>query len=128
MLRPPALPLHTALVALAVAALAGCGDTGDDEAGAGPSGCDGEDGSTVVVEIPEFAFEPEPVAVRACDSVAWTNGHDQAHTSTGDGAQRWSTGNLGPGDRSEPVRFEAPGTYTYLCALHPFMTGTVEVS
>lgn len=121
-------PIRSALVALTAAALAGCGDTGGDEAAAGPGGCDGEDGDTVVVEIPAFEFDPEPVAVQACDSVAWANAHDQPHTSTGDGPQRWTTGNLAPGDRSEPVRFEAPGTYSYLCALHPFMTGTVEVS
>jgi plastocyanin len=115
-------------VALTAAALAGCGDTGGEEAAGGADRCGPQDGSTVVVEIPEFTFDPEPVAVRACDSVAWANVHDQAHTSTGDGTQRWTTGNLAPGDRSEPVRFEAPGSYSYLCALHPFMTGTVEVS
>ncbi|MFP5254277.1 MAG: plastocyanin/azurin family copper-binding protein [Acidimicrobiia bacterium] len=131
MRRPTPVPSRAlrpalALVAVATLAMAGCGDT--ESADTAEEGCDPGQGTTVVVEIPEFSFEPEPVAISRCDSVAWVNAHDQPHTSTGDGEQRWSTGNLAPEERSGPVRFEASGTYSYLCALHPFMTGTVEVS
>jgi plastocyanin len=56
------------------------------------------------------------------------NAHDQAHTSTGTGDQDWSTGNIQPGASSEPVTFDDAGTFTYICALHPFMKGEVEVS
>ena len=82
----------------------------------------------MTVEIGEFVFEPTPVEVGVCDSVVWTNGHDQAHTATGTGDQSWNTGNLAPGTTSEPVRFEAPGELTYICALHPFMQGVVSVT
>ncbi len=127
--RPTPAPRRSAAVlalATLAVAVAGCGDTGDDAAAA--AACGPDDGRTVVVAIPDFSFEPEPVAVDRCDRVVWQNDHDQAHTSTGDGQVRWSTGNLAPGQRSEPVRFEEPGAQTYLCALHPFMTGTVEVT
>ena len=131
-------PLSGAFAAAAaVLALSACGDTsepaddaeGAEEAGS-PSadGCADGAGETVTVDIPEFAFEPEPVTVSACDEVVWSNSHDQPHTSTGKGDQAWSTGNIAPGESSEPVRFEAAGTFSYICALHPFMTGTVEVS
>ena len=120
-------PLLAVVVATALG-LGACGETsGDDGAGA-TEPCGAEDGTTVVVEIPDFTFQPDPVTVDRCDDVVWLNAHDQAHTSTGDGEQRWSTGNLAPGDRSEPVSFEEAGAHTYLCALHPFMTGTVEVT
>jgi plastocyanin len=117
-----------ALLVLAVAgtaALAGCGDTtADDEA----AGCNPGDGETVTVEIPEFSFDPNPVRIAACDAVVWENTHTQAHTSTGQGDLQWSTGNLAPGESSEPVRFDEAGELTYICALHPFMEGVVEVA
>lgn len=125
--RSAAAPLRRIAVLLGVGLLAACGDTTEDppEAGAG-AGCEAE-GATVAVEIPDFAFDPTPVEVDRCDAVVWSNSHDQPHTSTGQGDQRWSTGNLAPGDRSEPVRFETAGTFSYICALHPFMEGTVTV-
>jgi plastocyanin len=117
----------TSLAALATVALAGCGDTTADDDAAPASG-EADGCETVTVEIPEFAFAPDPVEVSACDSVVWENTHTQAHTSTGNGDQQWSTGNLAAGATSDPVTFEEPGEHTYICALHPFMTGTVLVS
>lgn len=122
-LRAAALPL--ALASAIGLGSAGCGATADGAGAAGP-GCTG--GETVTVEIPEFAFAPDPVQISACDAVVWLNAHDQAHTSTGTGSQTWTTGDLAPGARSEPVRFESTGSFAYQCALHPFMQGTVEVS
>jgi plastocyanin len=118
--RPTTFILGSALVAAVV--LSGCGDT--DEPAPEASG----DCKTVTVEIPEFAFEPDPIEIAACDSVVWTNAHDQAHTSTGNADQAWSTGNIAAGESSDPVPFEQAGSFAYICALHPFMTGTVEVA
>ena len=103
-------------------ALAACGDDDPTPTAAG-AGCE-----TVAVEIGAFAFEPTPVEIGACDSVTWTNVHDQAHTSTGSGEVAWTTGNLQPGDTSQPVTFDEPGDHPYICALHPFMQGVVSVS
>ena len=119
--------LLASLAALGTLVLAGCGDTtADEDAGSASgeaAGCE-----TVTVEIPEFAFAPDPVEISACDSVVWENTHTQAHTSTGNGDQQWSTGNIAAGATSDPVTFEEAGELTYICALHPFMTGTVLVS
>jgi plastocyanin len=111
-------------VVLALVALGGCGD--DDDAGAAAPAAD--ECADVTVDIGDFRFEPDPVQVDACDSVVWANTHDQAHTSTGNGDQSWTTGSLAPGAESEPVRFDDTGTFTYICALHPFMTGEVTVA
>ena len=125
-------PTRTLLVALTVVAgLSACGDTtGDPESASpeAPTECADGTGDTVTVEIPDFAFEPTPIEIERCDRIVWHNTHDQAHTSTGNGDVGWSTGNIAPGDESAPVVFEEAGERAYMCALHPFMKGTVEVS
>ena len=118
----------TLLAAALLIGVAGCGDTTADEPTAGDAGCGAGQGDTVTVEIPEFLFDPTPVAIERCDSVVWENTHDQAHTSTGKGDKAWSTGNITAGSTSDPVRFYEPGTFAYICALHPFMEGTVDVA
>jgi plastocyanin len=135
--------LLVAAVALAgIGLLGACGDDDDaststtiadapDDMGGGtgePVDCDGATGETVTVEIPDFEFSPTPVEVSACDEVVWSNTHTQAHTATGNGDFDFSTGNIAADGESEPVVFDATGSFTYICALHPFMTGTVEVS
>lgn len=129
-MRPSTAHLATTIAAVALGAtlLTACGDTTADEPEAAAADCAERGGETVTVEIPEFSFSPDPVQVSVCDSVVWTNAHDQPHTSTGTGDQAWSTGNLAPGASAEPVSFEEAGTFAYICALHPFMKGTVEVS
>ncbi len=106
--------------------LAACGDTDAPQAAA--EDCGDAPGKTVTVEIGDFVFDPTPVEVGRCDEVVWHNVHSQAHTSTGNATQRWNTGNLAPDATSGPIRFEDAGEFTYICALHPFMEGTVEVS
>lgn len=126
----PRILLTMTVAAAGLLGLAGCGDTSEEESGTAveDSGdCESNPGETVEVDIPEFAFDPDPVTVELCDSVVWVNTHTQAHTSSGDGGA-WNTGNIAPDEQSEPVLFDEAGTRTYICALHPFMTGTVEVS
>jgi plastocyanin len=133
----------TALIGalLLTAGLAACGDDSSDSAEAPAEGTEtttapadgGEmgapaDGETVTVEIGDFVYEPTPIEISVGQSVMWINVHNQAHTATGNGDQRWDTGNLAPDATSEPVLFEEPGSFAYICALHPFMEGTVEVS
>lgn len=117
---------------LTVVALGACGDDTDgDDVGATDTTaapCEG-DGRTVTVDIGDFVFEPTPVEIAPCDVIVWKNSHNQAHTSTGDGNQKWSTGNIAPGESStEAVQFPTAGSFTYICALHPFMKGTVTVA
>jgi plastocyanin len=90
--------------------------------------CAGTEGETVTVDIGDFEFIPDRVSVSACDQIVWSNTHDQAHTSTGSGDVRWSTGNIAPGAEADPIVFDTPGEFAYMCALHPFMKGTVEVA
>jgi plastocyanin len=58
--------------------------------------------------------------------VTWTNLDSMApHTVTADDGS-WGSGTLGQGATYSHV-FTSPGTYTYHCAVHPYMTGTVVV-
>ena len=139
MIRSP----RTLLAALALVGLGGLAACGSDDAdgeatetteaeASAPTGdpvdCASTPRETVRVEIPEFEFAPDPVQVSTCDEIVWSNTHDQAHTSTRSGDTGWSTDTIAAGAESEPIVFDTPGELTYMCALHPFMTGTVEVS
>jgi plastocyanin len=78
------------------------------------------------VKIVDFAFQPSTVSVSAGTMVGWKNFGAASHTSTSDDG-RWDSGTIVPGGIFK-VRFGRPGTYTYHCDFHPFMTGTVMVT
>lgn len=93
--------------------------------GSSPSVPSADPGETVTVQMANFAFHPGTIQVEVGQTVTWVNrdsvGHnvvfnetDQVGPMLGEGEQ-WS------------FRFDEPGTYTYYCAPHPFMTGTVVV-
>ena len=67
--------------------------------------------------------------VLAGNPVTWTNKDSAPHTATAaDDAQRevFDTQVIKKG-ASKSVTFEKPGTYAYVCDLHPFMKATVVV-
>ncbi|MFF9128338.1 cupredoxin domain-containing protein [Streptomyces sp. NPDC014889] len=80
------------------------------------------------VAIKNFAFSPATLKVKAGTTVTWTNQDTDAHTVT-------STGSGGPlhspalaTHATYRYTFTKPGTYHYLCTIHPFMTASVEVT
>ncbi|MEX1253451.1 MAG: plastocyanin/azurin family copper-binding protein [Dehalococcoidia bacterium] len=76
------------------------------------------------VVISGFAYNPEPVRVRAGEAVAWVN-YDGGvpHTATAaDGA--WDSGVMELGDGYTRT-FDEPGVYTYVCTLHPPILGAI---
>ncbi|HSD85194.1 MAG TPA: plastocyanin/azurin family copper-binding protein, partial [Anaerolineae bacterium] len=77
------------------------------------------------VSIVDFAFQPQVITISVGSMVRWTNTGLSAHTTTGDGGS-WDSGNLAPGEMFTQT-FTAPGIYTYHCAIHSSMTGTVVV-
>jgi plastocyanin len=74
-----------------------------------------------------WCFSPNPVRITAGSTVTWTNTTGPTHTSTSD-TGAWTTGNIAPGTTSGAVSFPTAGTFTYHCAIHPTMTGSVIVS
>jgi plastocyanin len=81
--------------------------------------------ATQAVSIVNFSFQPATLTVPAGTRVTWTNNDSVAHTSTADGGA-WDSGRLDPG-QSFSHTFDTPGTFTYHCAIHPFMTGMITV-
>jgi plastocyanin len=77
------------------------------------------------VAITGFVFQPAKVTVKAGQTVTWTNDDPADHTVTGEGGA-FTSETLGQGAHFRMV-FDRPGTYRYICALHPEMKGTVVV-
>lgn len=88
--------------------------------------------SSHVVNIREFAYDPQELAISAGDTVTWTNrdtdqstgGH--GHTATADNGE-WNTGSLRQNE-SKALTFNSTGTWTYSCLVHPGMKGTLRVN
>ncbi len=81
-----------------------------------------------VVAIKNFAFAPASLVVKAGTKVTWTNQDSDAHTVTSqNGGGPLSSAALSTG-QSFSYTFTKPGTYSYLCTIHPFMTATVTVT
>jgi plastocyanin len=80
----------------------------------------------VSATIQNIAFSPNPITVARGSTVTWTNLDGVAHTVTADDGS-WGSGTLGHGATYSHV-FTSPGSYTYHCAIHSFMTGTVMVT
>ena len=78
------------------------------------------------VSIANFAFQPSWISVPAGTTVSWFNNDGVAHTVTSD-VGAFDSGAIAPGSGFS-VTFSTPGTYTYHCAFHPMMTGTVVVT
>ena len=82
------------------------------------------DGAAVVM-AKDFMFSPTSVQVKAGSTVTWTNNDDEPHTVVSD-AGLFRSGALDTNE-SFSVKFDKPGTYHYVCSIHPRMVGTIVV-
>lgn len=71
------------------------------------------------------AYTPDAVDVAVGTTVTWTNTDSISHTSTSDAAG-WNSGIVAPGGKFS-FAFQQAGTFSYHCAIHPGMVGTVSV-
>ena len=78
------------------------------------------------VDIVNFRFTPAELTVKAGTTIRWTNHGYVPHTvDFTDGAV--NSGVLNNGNQFTHT-FTTPGTYPYICHIHPFMHGTVVVT
>ncbi|WP_433195384.1 cupredoxin domain-containing protein [Nocardia sp. CA-107356] len=83
--------------------------------------------AAVTVDVAEMKFSPADVTVKVGDTVTWKFKDSVPHTVQGIGDRAMGI-NSPIFDRGEwSYTFIAPGTYRYLCSLHPQMRGTVTV-
>jgi plastocyanin len=80
----------------------------------------------VTVKISNFKFEPANLTIAVGKTVQFINLDEDPHTATSmDGA--FNSKGL---DTDQTWNYTAtkPGTYPYICAVHPFMKGTLTVT
>ncbi len=125
MKRYPARSARRTLVLGLIGLVAVVGLTGCDYlfGGGGPSG--GRI-ATDRVSIRNMSFQPADIQVTVGTTVTWQNGDGVSHTVTSDGGM-FDSGLLKDGD-SFTFTFTAAGTFTYHCAVHPGMRGSVLVT
>jgi plastocyanin len=75
--------------------------------------------------IENFNFVPADLSVKAGSTVVWTNHDDVEHTVTASDNSFSSQPIQTEGQFS--YTFTSPGTYSYFCSIHPFMTAKVIV-
>jgi plastocyanin len=76
------------------------------------------------VAMAGFAFEPATLEVPAGTEVTWTNQDPAQHTVTADDGSFDS----GPIDQGATFATTVNGPVTYVCAIHPTMTGEIRVA
>ena len=86
--------------------------------------------SVAIVDAPrpqtKWGYAPGTRTVAPGTWVTWSNDGQDAHTVTAlDGS--FDSGDLDPSEGFSWY-FDQPGTIQYVCALHPWMTGTIVVT
>jgi len=76
-------------------------------------------------DLTSTAYNPNPITVSTGTTVTWMNNDSITHTSTSS-TGTWDSGTMAPG-ASFSHTFASAGTFTYHCAIHPNMVGTVTV-
>jgi plastocyanin len=79
-----------------------------------------------IIKIRNFKFEPANVAIAVGETVQLINLDEEPHTATStDGA--FNSKGL---DTNQTWNYTAtkPGTFPYICSIHPFMKGTLTVT
>jgi plastocyanin len=85
---------------------------------------------TMAAEIRIFQFQPKAIEVPAGTTITWTNSDSIGHSVTSGTPEapdgKFDTGFFSKGE-SASVTFDEPGDYTFYCARHKSMRGTVKV-
>ena len=81
--------------------------------------------STVDIDIAKFAYGPKEITVQPGTTIVWTNHDETPHTVTSKDKSFASKG-LDTDDKFEHT-FAGEGDFTYICTVHPYMTGVVHV-
>lgn len=119
--RIPHLLLGAAAAVLLVASVVGfVGRDSDRQSETSPAAA----GSVTIID---FAFDPSELTANVGETITWTNEDSTAHTVTSDGDGPLDSGDVNGGATYEAT-FDEPGSYPYVCTIHPTMQGTVEVT
>jgi plastocyanin len=81
-------------------------------------------GNTIAIK--NFSFSPAPLVAKAGSAIKVTNDDSTPHTLTADD-KSFDTGVLNGGSGGT-IKLGGPGTYTYHCEIHNYMTGKINVT
>jgi len=79
------------------------------------------------VAIVDYGFNAADITVKAGTTVTWTNTGQRGHTVTSTDSGFTSSGTLSSGN-TYAVTFGTAGSFSYVCAIHGSMKGTVTVT
>ena len=82
--------------------------------------------SEATISIEDFMFAPTAITVAPGTTVRWKNLDGEPHTVRGVETS-FRSGALDQND-SFAFEFDQPGTYRYVCSIHPQMVGTIVVT
>jgi len=110
---------------------AACGSSNKPTSPISPTNPEGTNPPNLLtVTITNGRYSPNPVMVKAGQSVNWLNSDSIAHSATNPGV--FDTGNISPtsahSDNGDQVTFNTPGTFNYHCALHANETAAIVVT
>jgi len=77
------------------------------------------------ISISGFKFVPDTLTVKTGETIEWKNEDTVVHTATADD-KTFDSGNIAPG-KSWTFVAGKPGTYNYICTIHPNMKAKLTV-
>jgi plastocyanin len=132
--RPNLLP-----IGVLVATLAGCGGGGTRSSAAEPTTLAAQpvaqsqrieyaatDPGTVRITIKDFKFSPSPLQVKVGQKITVTNMDSTVHTVKA-ADKSFNSGNLAKG-KSYTFTATKAGKHPYICDIHQYMTGEIDIS
>jgi plastocyanin len=111
--------------------LAACGGSGGSGSGSampsgGSSSATSATTATSSISISNFMYQPMEASVAPGATITVKNTDSVTHTLSATGGQ-FNTGDIGPGQTKTFTAPMKPGTYHYICDIHQYMMGTIDV-
>jgi plastocyanin len=118
--------LITMLVACLALVLAGCGG-GNDKGSSSSGGGGSSSGGTVTIDMKNIKFAPQDATVKVGQTVKWVNQDTVDHDVQAKSGADFKSELFGNG-KSFEWKADKAGTVSYVCTVHPGMTGTLKVT
>jgi plastocyanin len=103
------------------------GGGGSSTPPASSAGSSSSSSHSTKITIHNYMFSPMNDTVAPGSTISVTNTDGVAHTLTATNGA-FNTGNIGPNQTKTFKAPTKPGTYSYICSIHQYMTGTIKVS